>query len=122
MNRRIADILLRVGFGTFMFARGWEKLIHLIDHLGGQRLTFADPLGIGLLPSLVLAIFAELVCSALVILGIQTRYAAWPIVFSLFLAAFVVHKGETFAERELTLVYMLAFAVIGLVGQSQEER
>ena len=78
--------------------------------------TFSDPLGVGAATSLTLAVFAELFCSVLVILGLLTRIAAGPLTFTMLVAAFVVHAGDPFGKRELALVYATIFAALLFTG------
>lgn len=106
-------LLLRLGFGgAFAVVHGAPKAAKL---LAGD-LTFADPLGIGVGPSLGLAVFGELVCGLLVAAGLFTRAAAVPAIVTMAVAAFVTHAGDPFGKRELALLYLMAFAAIALVG------
>jgi len=54
------------------FNHGIEKLAHFKDIASG----FPDPLGIGQPVSLALVMFAEVVGSLLLIMGLVTRFAA----------------------------------------------
>ena len=70
-------LFLRVMIGGFMLsAHGWGKLISYSE----KSAQFADPIGLGPATSLAAAIFAEVFCSLLIILGIGTRLAAIPLV------------------------------------------
>lgn len=103
-------LVLRLGVGGLMlFRHGLPKLLGFSELVDG----FADPIGLGSAASLSLAIFAELLCSALVILGLGTRLAAVPLAVTMLVAAFVVHGGDPFAKKELALLYLSA--VIGLM-------
>ena len=110
-------LLLRLGAGGLMlFAHGIGK----ISNWSKASATFPDPLGIlGSEGSLALAIFAEVVCSALVMVGLFTRFAALPVVGVMFFAAFVIHASDPFTKKELALVYLVAFAALALLGGGQ---
>ena len=111
-------LLFRIAFGGFMLVgHGWGKLMSF----GEAAANFPDPLGIGSGPSLTGAIVSEVVCSALVILGLGTRLFVLPLVFTMVIAAFVVHGGDPLfmgggASKEPALIYMFAFALLFFTG------
>ncbi len=53
-----------------------------------------------------MAAFAEGVCGALLLLGAFTRPAAFMMVSTMAVAAFVVHAADPLARRELALLYL----------------
>jgi putative oxidoreductase len=77
---------------------------------------FGDPLGIGTRPSLVLAIVAEVGCSLLILLGLFTRFATLPLLFTMLVAAFIVHAADPLGKKELALLYALLFATLFFTG------
>jgi putative oxidoreductase len=104
---------MRVGAGALLiYGHGWPKLMHFSERAG----RFADPLHIGHDRSLMLAIFAELICAAAVILGFATRFAAAVIVilFAVILAA--VTRGAPYDERELAMIYCVPFLCLVFTG------
>ena len=106
-------LLTRLGAGgLLLYGHGWAKLVHF----GERAPHFADPLHIGSPRSLALAVFAEVVCSACVMLGFATRFACVPILFLLGMAAFVVNGNASFGDRELALIYMVPFVALLAVG------
>lgn len=112
-GRDAASFVLRVGFGLFMAVNhGWPKLLKFPD----KHLTFSDPLGVTPTVSMVLAIFGELVCPALLIAGLFTRLAAVPAAFTLAVAAIVVHKDDRFGDGEHAFLFAIAFGAIALLG------
>lgn len=105
-------LLLRIGAGTFMLTHGWPKCQKII----AGDWTFADPLGIGQAPSLALAVFAELLCSLLVIAGFQLRLAVMPLIITMLTAAFVVHSADPWQRKELALLYATAYFALLFLG------
>jgi putative oxidoreductase len=105
-------LVLRVTAGIFMAGHGWTKAARLLD--GNTK--FADPLGIGPLPSLILVVFAELVCAVAVAAGLWTRIAAIPVVVAMAVAGFVHHAQDPFGDKELALLYCAVFLALALVG------
>ena len=106
-------LVLRVGVGALMlFGHGLGKALRYAT----LSATFADPLGIGSIHSLNLAIFAELVCSGMVIIGLATRVAALNVVATMGVAAFVVHRADPWPKPELAIAYLIPFLAIALIG------
>lgn len=106
-------LALRVGFGLAMLtAHGWGKLMSFSEKSTG----FPDPIGVGPQASMALAIFAEVFCSAGLIVGLLTRLAAIPLVVTMAVAFFIVHGGQAFGERELAMAYLVPYVAIFLAG------
>ena len=109
----IGLLLMRLGAGgMLLYGHGWSKFTHYAE----RAAHFPDPLGVGHARSLVLAIFAELVCSIFVILGFGTRFAVVPILIMMGVAAFVVNGGKPFGDKELALVYAVPFVTLLFTG------
>lgn len=79
-------------------------------------LEFPDPLGVGSTISLLLVIFAEVVCSICFILGAAYRLCLVPMIFTMATAFFVIHADDTFAHRELSLIYLIIFILMYIAG------
>jgi putative oxidoreductase len=109
-------LLLRLGIGSLMLTHGWPKLQRL---LGGGKISFADPLGIGTVPSLITATLAEVVGSILIILGLGTRLASISLIFTMVVAVFMVHANDPFARKELGLIYLLVYIVLLIMGSGK---
>jgi putative oxidoreductase len=113
MSQDVGLLFLRVTFGALMaFGHGWGKMVKVVS----GDFTFADPLGIGAGPSLVLAGLAEFVGALLVALGVKTRLAAVPVTITMVVAAFVQHFDDPWAKKELALLYAVAFAALIITG------
>ncbi|TVQ30694.1 MAG: DoxX family protein [Phycisphaeraceae bacterium] len=111
-------LILRLGFGGYMITHGWPKFQMLMRREFDQ---FPDPLGIGNTMSLIGAAGAEFVCAVLVLVGLATRFAAIPIVFTMGVAAFIVHSDDPWtmgsgASKEPALLFLTAFLAIALTG------
>lgn len=102
----------RIVFGGMFMWHGLQKLASF-DALWS---TFPDPLGIGSGASLILAIFAEVLCAAGFIAGALYRLALIPMIFSMCVAIVVVHSGDTFATRELAVLYLVLFVLMYIAG------
>ncbi|MCB0644310.1 MAG: DoxX family protein [Phaeodactylibacter sp.] len=110
----IGLLLLRFVFGFLMiYNHGWPKLE---KYLYGDPTQFADPLGFGKEYSLLLAIFAEFVCSVLLILGLFSRWALFFLAFTMAVAVFIVHGADPLLEQELALLYLAGYIFLWLSG------
>ena len=79
-NWDFALLVLRIWIGgTLLLNHGWSKLANF----SGMSTRFGDPLHIGHPTSLALAVFAEVICSLLLIVGFATRFAALVIIVEL---------------------------------------
>lgn len=106
-------LILRLVAGGFMLTHGLGKFIKLF---GSDPIQFADPIGLGVTASLILTVFAEVLCSAFLILGLATRLSAIPLLITMLVAAFVVHATDGFGKQELPLLYAAMYLVIAIAG------
>jgi putative oxidoreductase len=107
-------LLLRLTFGGLMIINhGWRKLLKLLNE---DPIKFADPIGIGTEASLWLAVFGEVICPILLILGLFTRLAAVPALITMLVAAFVVHGTDPFGDKEGALLFAVPYLVLLLSG------
>lgn len=105
-------LLLRLVIGGLMAHHGWDKLAKVLD----GNMAFADPIGIGNYPSLYLTIFAEFVCSLLLVLGLFTRLAVIPIIITMLVAILVVHAADPLQVKELAIIYLGANLALFFTG------
>jgi putative oxidoreductase len=126
----IGLLILRLAVGGYLLTHGWGKLQML---LAGDFASFGDPIGLGNEASLILIVFAEFLCSLLVMLGLATRFAAVPVVIAMGVAAFVAHgadpwtmsKGyelyttgaaKSWASKEPALLFLVPFLALAFTG------
>jgi putative oxidoreductase len=108
-------LIIRLTFGlSMMLSHGKGKLERLLQ--GEETIKFYDFMGMGAETSLVLVVFAELLCALMLSLGVFTRLVAVPLVFTMFMAFFIVHAGDPFAKREMSFLFMMAFFDILITG------
>jgi putative oxidoreductase len=111
----LALLVLRLVFGlSLLLLHGWGKLMAF----SSTTSTFPDPLGIGHLPSLILAILGEVVCSSLVVVGLFTRFAALGSLITMGVAFFLVHGHRLAGQSngELAMVYGTVFLALFFAG------
>ncbi|MGV8946125.1 MAG: DoxX family protein [Lutibacter sp.] len=112
-NVSTALLILRVVIGIFMLTHGWGKMETLFS---GEPIQFADPVGLGANFSLALTVFAELLCSILLIIGLGTRLAAIPLLIQMLVVAFIVHANDGFGKQEFALLYAVIYLTIAMIG------
>ncbi len=107
---------LRVFASLFMlYGHGWGKLMNVFT---GNFPSGFDPIGIGPELSMILAAFAEGICSFLLIAGYWTRFAALVLVGNMLVAVLFYHvpAGDSFGGMELPLFYFVIYVIIFLLG------
>ncbi|HYF36322.1 MAG TPA: DoxX family protein [Prosthecobacter sp.] len=110
-------LLLRLLTGvTMIWVHGWGKLT------GFQSMVAKFPNPIPGTPNelaLGLAVFAEVVCAGLIVLGLFTRLAAFILIINMSVAFFVIHKANLVpgpGSGELALLYLGGFLVLFFTG------
>ena len=106
-------LLLRLaGGGLMVYLHGWSKWINYAD----KASNFPDPLNVGSEVSLGLTIFAEVLCSGALVLGLFTRWAALICMFTMGVAAFIVHQEDPLKVQEKALLYFAIYGAIASLG------
>ncbi len=112
-NNDVVMLILRIYSGFFMaYYHGLPKL----QKFSSLSTRFADPLMVGSFTSLSLVIFAELLCSILVMLGFAIRIAVIPLIITMFVAAFIIHAGDPMYKKELAISYLFFYLAIFVGG------
>ncbi|WP_025763281.1 DoxX family protein [Dyadobacter tibetensis] len=112
---KLADtglLFLRSGISLLMMGHGLQKLMGYLD---GKR-TFADPIGMGQEATLMMAIFVEMICSILLILGLFTRAILIPLLITMVVIVFVVHAPDEFKVKEPAFMYGLVYLALLFTG------
>jgi len=108
----IGLLILRVGFSSFLITHGYPKFMKMLNGDFG----FADPIGIGQVPSLVLSTIAELICPVLIIIGFKTKWMSLPVIINMSVAGFIVHASDSFDTKEKALLFLIGFVAIAILG------
>lgn len=111
--KEIGLLLIRLLSGGMMLTHGVPKIGRL---LGDGPVKFADPFGLGPEISLVMVIFAEIACAALVMIGFKTRWATIPLMITMLVAAFYAHWADPFGKKELPLLFFTVFLSLLISG------
>ena len=106
-------LLLRIVFGLLIIIKhGYFKL----ENFSTIQNNFYNFLGLGMKTSLVLSIFAEVLCALFIVLGLFTRFAAIPLVITMIVAIFGANTDKPLLESELALLYLGAFTTLLFCG------
>ena len=104
-------LLIRLVFGVLFFTHGLDKMIHFNDLLN----SYPSVLGFGSYMTLMVAIFTEFCCSLFLMTGLLLRIMVIPMIISMAVAFFDVHDAMM-PEGELSLIYLIVFIILYLVG------
>lgn len=111
-EKNIGLLILRLGSGAMMLSHGIPK----ISRLFADEVKFSDPFGLGPTVSLAIAVFAEVVCATLVIIGFKVRLATIPLMITMLTAAFYAHLDDPFSRKELPLMFFICFLTLCISG------
>ena len=121
ISEDIALLLGRIGLGgAMLIAHGWPKM----SNYSVASEKFPALFGMSSATCLVIAIFAELFCAILLILGLGTRFALSQLIATMAVGIYYhtsVLDQKLFdapgkASGELALVYLLAYSVLIILG------
>ncbi len=111
-----ALLLLRVGLGALMLVHGLPKMAMLFSD---GPIAFPSVMGMTAEFSLVLTVLSEVICSVFIIAGLGSRLAAIPLIITMLVAVFVVHAADSFANKELAILYLLGYSVLAIAGSGK---
>ncbi len=114
-NTDIAILMVRVVIGSLMLTHGIPKLSSLFS----GEVQFPPLFGLSATGSLALAVFAEVVCSLFIILGLGTRLATIPLIITMLVAVLYIHAPDPFAKQELGLLYLLPYTALLISGSGK---
>jgi len=112
-RQNLGLLLVRLLAGGMMLTHGFPKISRFF---GEGPVKFADPFGLGPEVSLGLAIFAEVGCSILVMIGFKTRWATVPLMITMLVAVFYAHANDPFGRKEPALLFFTLFLSLLISG------
>ena len=108
----LALAILRIGTSALLLTHGIPK----VERLFADTISFPDPLGIGMLFSLILALLGEVIAPIFIIIGYRTKIATIFPMAVMIVALLLVHFNDPFGKKEKAALYLLAFLVVFLAG------
>jgi putative oxidoreductase len=112
----MALLIARAGIAILMLIHGIPKLGML---LSGGPVQFPPVLGLSATISLSLAVFAEVFCSVLLVIGLGTRLATIPLIITMLVAVVSIHGADPFAKQEPAIHYLLVYVVLLIAGSGR---
>lgn len=112
-NQALGLLFLRISAAAFLlWVHGLPKLLGYSEQLK----LIEDPFHLGANVTLLLAIFAEVLCPLLIIAGVLVRLACLPILAVLLIAMLVVHPQWTLFEGQFGWLLLIIFTSILIAG------
>jgi putative oxidoreductase len=108
-------LFLRVAIATLMLTHGIPKLASLAS----GNVQFPGLFGLSPEFSLTLAVFAEVICSILILVGLATRLAVVPLITTMLVAVFYIHAADAFAKQELAIMYLVSYLILFITGSGK---
>jgi putative oxidoreductase len=106
-------LFLRISGALFLlWVHGLPKLLNYSEQLQ----LIEDPFHLGANITLLLAIFAEVLCPLLIIVGVLVRLACLPILAVLLIALLVVHPEWTLFEGQFGWLLLIIFTTLLISG------
>ena len=106
-------LFLRVSGALFLlWVHGLPKLLNYSEQLK----LIEDPFHLGPHVTLLLAIFAEMLCPLLIMAGVLVRLACLPILAVLLIAMVVVHPQWTVFEGQFGWLLLIIFTSVLIAG------
>ena len=105
-------LILRILSGGAMLTHGFPLFQKMLQ----GSFEFGDPIGVGSELSLLLAVLAQFVCRILIIFGVFSRLALVPLLLTMGVAFFIIHKDDGFGDKELALCYLGMYAALFFTG------
>ena len=105
-------LFFRVVLSASLLTHGYGKFLKLIN----GDFEFADPLGVGAIPSLFFAVLGEFIAPIFIIFGFKTRWVSLVSIITMAVITFVVHADDPFKGKEKALLFGIGFILLFLQG------
>lgn len=104
-------LILRAVFGVLFLLHGVDKM----SDFQALSENYPSVMGLGSYMTLMITIFCEFCCSLFLIAGLLVRLMVLPMILAMAVAFFDVHDAMM-PEGELSLIYLIVFIILYLVG------
>lgn len=111
-----ALLLARVGIAALMLTHGLPKMGLLFSDAAIQ---FPAVMGMSPQLSLAMTVFAEVLCSVLILTGFATRLAVIPLAITMLVAVVLIHAADPFSAKEPALHYLLVYVILLFTGSGK---
>lgn len=113
MAHDLGLLFLRLSGALFLLkVHGLPKLLDYSN----QLLSIEDPFQLGANLTLILAIFAEVICPLFIAVGLLARLSCLPILFLLGVALWVVHPEWSLEQGQFGWLLLMVFTTLLIAG------
>lgn len=112
----LAILIARIGIAALMLTHGIPKMMMLFS---GGPVQFPPVMGLSAELSLGLAVFAEVFCSILLLVGFATRLATIPLIITMLVAVGLIHAADPLSKQEPALQYLLVYIILLFTGSGK---
>nr|WP_294903923.1 DoxX family protein [uncultured Lacibacter sp.] len=112
----VAILITRITAAVLMLTHGLPKLQMLFS---GNPVQFPEVMGMNSLISLLLTVFAEVICSVFILFGFGTRLAVVPLIITMLVAVFYIHAGDPLAKQEPGIHYLILYIILFITGSGK---
>lgn len=112
----LAILLTRITAAALMLSHGLPKLGMLFS---GNAAHFPAVLGMSSEVSLVLTVFAEVVCSIFILFGLGTRLAVLPLIITMLVVVLYIHSADPFAKQEPGIQFIMLYVILFITGSGK---
>lgn len=111
--RELGLLFLRLSGALFLLkVHGLPKLLDYRNQLSGIE----DPFHLGANLTLILAIFAEVICPLFIAIGLLARLACLPVLFLLAVALCLVHPEWSLEQGQFGWLLLMVFTTVLIAG------
>lgn len=111
----VALLALRIIVAIMMLTHGGPKFMRLLD----GNLKFGDPIGIGSELSFILVVFSEFFCSIFILIGLGTRMASLPLLFTVLVILLVAKGADPVFDHVNILAYIATYILLFFTGSGK---
>ncbi len=112
----IAALFVRIAAAALMLSHGLPKLSYLFS---GSPIQFPEVFGMRSDVSLMLTVFAEVICSVFILFGLGTRLAVIPLIITMLVAVLLIHSADPFAKQEPGIQYLVLYIILFITGSGK---
>lgn len=112
----LAALFVRITAAALMLSHGLPKLAYLFS---GSPIQFPEVFGMRSDVSLMLTIFAEVICSVFILIGLGTRLAVIPLIITMLVAVLLIHSADPFAKQEPGIQYLVLYVILFITGSGK---
>jgi len=112
----LAVFITRITAAALMLSHGLPKLGMLFSDNAAR---FPAVFGMSSEISLLLTVFAEVICSVFILFGVGTRLAVVPLIITMLVAVLYIHAADPFTKQEPGIQYLILYVILFITGSGK---